>query len=131
MARELRLPGFRKGKAPLAGDPTLGFGRAGRGVSATRCPMVRAALLDAAVTPIRRSRIDMVSTPEVEGEPLTFKFEVGVRRTAELGEYKGLEVGREGKSRRVGDDTEVERIREGFRAASSRSSAPPKRPTRC
>ncbi|MGN6587132.1 MAG: trigger factor, partial [Solirubrobacterales bacterium] len=58
---------------------------------------------------------EMVSTPEDEGQPLEFKFEVGVRPQAELGDYKGLEVGKEEKE--VPDeivDTEVERIREGF-----------------
>ena len=57
----------------------------------------------------------MTATPEEEGEPLEFKFEVGVRPAAKLGEYKGLEVGREEKE--VDEeivDTEVDRIREGF-----------------
>src|ERR1700759_5880118 len=57
----------------------------------------------------------MVTTPENEGESLTFKFEVGVRPVAQLGDYKGLEVGREEKE--VDEeivDTEVDRIREGF-----------------
>src|SRR4029077_8519275 len=74
-----------------------------------------AALLDAGVTPIGDPDIDMVSTPEEEGEPLTFKFEVGVRPVAKLGEYKGLEVGKEEEE--VDEeivDTEVDRIREGF-----------------
>src|SRR5262249_16949358 len=73
------------------------------------------ALLDAAITPIGDPDIDIVSTPEAEGEPLTFKFEVAVRPRAELGDYKGLEVGREEKEvDEEGVDTEVERIREGF-----------------
>jgi trigger factor len=57
----------------------------------------------------------MVSTPDAEGEPVEFKFEVGVRPEAQLGEYKGLEVGR--KETEVPDDvvdTEVERLRQGF-----------------
>src|SRR6202012_2984651 len=53
--------------------------------------------------------------PHVQGEPLTFKFEVGVRPRAELGEYKGLEVGRDDKEVDAEViDTEVDRIREGF-----------------
>jgi trigger factor len=117
MARELRLPGFRKGKAP----PSLVIQRLGFGTvlaEAIRDSLpewYEAALLDSAITPIGDPDIDMVSTPEVEGEPLTFKFEVGVRPKAELGEYKGLEVGREEKE--VDEeivDTEVDRIREGF-----------------
>ncbi len=69
----------------------------------------------ARVSPIGDPSIEMVSTPEAEGEPLEFKFEVGVRPAAELGEYKGLEVGKDEKE--VDDeivDTEVDRVREGF-----------------
>jgi trigger factor len=57
----------------------------------------------------------MTSTPESEGEPLAFAFEVGVRPPARLGEYKGLEVGR--AESEVPDDIvdrEIERVREGF-----------------
>jgi trigger factor len=117
MARDLRLPGFRKGKAP----PALVIQR--MGFPAVLAEAIRealpewyeSALLDAGITPIGDPDIDMVSTPEAEGEPLTFKFEVGVRPVAKLGEYKGLEVGKEEKE--VEEeiiDTEVERIREGF-----------------
>lgn len=117
MARELRLPGFRKGKAP----PSLVIQRMGFGAVLAEAirealpEWYERALLDAGVTPIGDPDIDMVSTPEVEGEPLTFKFEVGVRPAAELGEYKGLEVGREEKEADEEIvDTEVDRIREGF-----------------
>jgi len=117
MARELRLPGFRKGKAP----PNLVIQR--MGFAAVLSEAVRdalpewyeAALLDAGVSPIGDPYIDLVSTPEAAGEPLSFKFVVGVRPKAELGEYKELEVGREDKE--VDEeivDTEVDRIREGF-----------------
>jgi trigger factor len=117
MARELRLPGFRKGKAP----PNLVIQRMGfpavlsEAIREALPEWYESALLDAGITPIGDPDIDMVSTPEAEGEPLTFKFEVGVRPVAELGEYKGLEVGKEEKE--VEEeiiDTEVERIREGF-----------------
>jgi trigger factor len=117
MARELRLPGFRKGKAP----PNLVIQRMGfptvlaEAIRDALPEWYEAALLDAGVTPIGEPEIDIVDTPDVQGEPLTFKFEVGVRPTAELGEYKGLEVGRDDKE--VDEeviDTEVDRIREGF-----------------
>jgi trigger factor len=117
MARELRLPGFRKGKAP----PNLVIQR--MGFPAVLSEAIRdalpewyeAALLDAGVTPIGDPDIDLVATPEAEGEPLSFKFVVGVRPVAQLGEYKGLEVGKEDKE--VDEeviDTEVDRVREGF-----------------
>src|SRR6201995_3101352 len=90
MARELRLPGFRKGKAP----PNLVIQR--MGFPAVLSEAIREALpewyesarRDAGVAPIGDPDMDMVSTPEGGGEPLTFKFEVGVRPVAELGEYK-------------------------------------------
>jgi trigger factor len=117
MARELRLPGFRKGKAP----PNLVIQR--MGFPAVLSEAIRdalpewyeAALLEAGVTPIGDPEIDLVDTPDEQGQPLTFKFEVGVRPVAELGEYKGLEVGKDEKE--VDEeiiDTEVDRIREGF-----------------
>jgi trigger factor len=117
MAREMRLPGFRKGKAPPAlVVQRLGFGAVlAEAIREALPEWYESALLDAGITPIGDPDIDMVSTPEAEGEPLTFKFEVAVRPVAELGEYKGLEVGKEDKE--VDEtvvDTEVDRIREGF-----------------
>jgi trigger factor len=117
MAKEMRMPGFRAGKAPPSlVIQRLGFGPVLQEAIREALPeWYEQALLDSGVSPIGDPGIDMVSVPENEGEPLKFKFEVGVRPTAELGEYKGLEVGKEEKE--VPDeivDTEVERIREGF-----------------
>src|ERR1043166_7063682 len=117
MAREMRMPGFRSGKAP----PSLVIQRLGFG--AVLQEAIRDAPpawdepgpLDSGISPIGDPNIEMVSTPESEGEPLEFKFEVGVRPAAKLGEYKGLEVGRAEKE--VPDDgveREGERVREGF-----------------
>jgi trigger factor len=117
LAREMRLPGFRKGKAP----PSLVIQRLGFGAvldEAIRDSLpewYERALLGARISPIGDPSVEMVSTPEAEGEPLGFKFEIGVRPRAELGDYKGLEVGR--AEPEVPDDIldrEVERIREGF-----------------
>jgi len=117
MAKEMRLPGFREGKAP----PSLVIQRLGFGpvleesIREGLPEWYERALLDAGVSPIGDPSIEMVSTPESEGEALSFKFEVGVRPPAKLGEYKGLEVGR--KETEVPDDvveTEIERLREGF-----------------
>ena len=117
MAREMRMPGFRAGKAP----PSLVIQRIGLGAvlqEAIRDALpewYELALLDSGVSPIGDPSIEMVSTPEAEGEALEFKFEVGVRPTAKLGEYQGLEVGR--AENEVPDeivDREVERVREGF-----------------
>ena len=117
MAKEMRMPGFRAGKAPPSlVIQRLGFGAVLQEAIREALPeWYERALLDADVSPIGDPNIEMVSAPENEGEPLAFKFEVGVRPAAKLGEYKGLEVGKEEKE--VPDeivDTEVERIREGF-----------------
>jgi trigger factor len=117
LAKEMRLPGFRAGKAP----PSLVIQRIGfdtvlqEAIREALPEWYERALFEAAVTPIGDPSIEMVSTPEAESQPLEFKFEVGVRPTAELGDYKGLEVGKEEKEV-PGEvvDTEVERIREGF-----------------
>ncbi|MGE5407484.1 MAG: trigger factor, partial [Syntrophothermus sp.] len=117
MAREMRMPGFRKGKAP----PSLVVQRLGfaavleEAIREALPGWYERALLQSGITPIGDPSIEMVSTPEAHGEPLEFSVEVGARPRAQLGEYRGLEVGREEKE--VDDaviDTEVERIREGF-----------------
>ncbi len=117
MAKEMRLPGFRAGKAPPSlVIQRLGFGPVLQEAIRDALPeWYELALLDSGVSPIGDPDIEMLSTPEEEGEPLRFRFEVGVRPEAKLGDYKGLEVGREEKE--VPEeivDTEVERIREGF-----------------
>jgi trigger factor len=117
MAKEMRMPGFRKGKAP----PSLVIQRLGfapvleEAIREALPEWYELALLDSGVSPIGDPSIEMVSTPDSEGEPLAFKFEVGVRPPAKLGEYKGLEVGR--AESEVPDDVvdrEIERVREGF-----------------
>lgn len=117
MAKEMRMPGFRAGKAPSSlVIQRLGFGPVLQEAIRDALPdWYERALLDAGVSPIGEPSIDMASMPEEEGQPLEFRFEVGVRPPAQLGTYKGLEVGKEEKE--VPDeivDTEVERIREGF-----------------
>ncbi len=117
LAREMRLPGFRKGKAP----PSLVIQRLGFGPvfdEALRDSLpewYERALLDSRVSPVGDPNVEVVSAPEAEGEPLRFKFEIGVRPKARLGDYKGLEVGRAEPD--VPDDIvdrEIERVREGF-----------------
>jgi trigger factor len=117
LAREMRLPGFRKGKAP----PSLVIQRLGFGPvfdEALRDSLpewYERALLDSRVSPVGDPSVEVVSSPEAEGEPLRFKFEIGVRPKARLGDYRGLEVGRAEPD--VPDDIvdrEIERVREGF-----------------
>ena len=71
-----------------------------------------AAIGEAKVATVGEPSVDMPELPD-RGAPLTFSIEVAVRPTAELGEYKGLEVGR--REPTVTDDevdAEVERLRE-------------------
>jgi trigger factor len=117
LAREMRMPGFRKGKAP----PSLVIQRLGFGAviqEAVRDSLpewYEQGLLRSGVSPIGDPEIEIVSSPEAEGEALEFKFEIGVRPKAELGEYKGIEVGKaEAEPTDEIVDREIERIREGF-----------------
>jgi trigger factor len=117
LAREMRMPGFRKGKAPPSlVIQRLGFGSVLQDAIREALPdWYERALLESDVSPVGDPDIEIVSAPEEEGDPLSFKFEVGVRPEAKLGTYKGLEVGKEEKE--VPDeivDTEIERLREGF-----------------
>lgn len=111
------MPGFRKGKAP----PSLVIQRVGFGavlqdaIRESLPEWYEQGLLSSGISPVGDPSIEIVSAPEAEGEPLEFKFEIGVRPPAKLGEYKGLEVGKaEAEPTDEIVDREVERIREGF-----------------
>jgi trigger factor len=95
LARNLRVPGFRAGKAP----PPVVIKRVGRdavlneAVQESLNGWYRAAIDDAHVVPVGEPDLDLGELPG-EGQPLKFSIEIGVRPKATLGEYKGLEVGR-------------------------------------
>jgi len=117
LAREMRLPGFRKGKAP----PSLVIQRLGYGAVLEEAireglpEWYEKALLGTGVNPVGDPDIELTATPQSEGDPLSFKFEVGVRPKAKLGDYRGLEVGRPDTEVPADIvDREIERIREGF-----------------
>jgi trigger factor len=117
LAREMRMPGFRKGKAPPSlVIQRLGFGTVLQEAIREALPeWYERALLSSGVSPVGDPEIEIVSAPEAEGEPLSFKFEIGVRPKAKLGAYKGLEVGRaEPEAPEEIVDREVERLRQGF-----------------
>jgi len=114
LARNIRVPGFRAGKAP----PPVVIKRVGReavldeAVRESLGSWYRAAIDDARVVPVGEPDIDMTELPK-EGEPLKFSIEIGVRPKAQLGEYKGLEVGK--READVSDEAvaeEVDRLRE-------------------
>ena len=95
LGRELKLPGFRKGKVPAP----LVLQRIGR--EAVLDQAVRDGLGSWYADAIRASEIVPVGDPKLDlgelpgqGAPLAFTIEIGVLPVAELGEYSGLEVGR-------------------------------------
>jgi trigger factor len=93
LGRDLKMPGFRKGKVP----PPIVIQRVGRQYVLDET--VRGALgrwyveaLDAAgIHPVGEPEVDLGDLPD-PGNPLTFTIEIGVRPTAQLGDYKGVEA---------------------------------------
>lgn len=116
LARDMKMPGFRKGKVP----PQLVVQRVGREAvleQALRDSLpgwYERALLEAGISPVGDPKLDVPSLPDA-GEELSFTIEVAVRPEAKLGEYKGLEVGR--PTADVPEDAveaELDRLRESF-----------------
>jgi len=117
LAREMKMPGFRKGKAPPSlVIQRLGFGTVLQEAIRESLPeWYEQGLLSSGISPVGDPNIEIVSAPEAEDEPLQFKFEIAVRPPATLGTYKGLEVGKaEAEPTEEIVAREVERIREGF-----------------
>lgn len=117
LARDTRMPGFRKGKAP----PSLVVQRVGfpavldEAIREALPEWYERALLGSGIAPVGDPNVEVVSAPEAQGEPLSFKFEIGVRPEAKLGEYKGLEVGKEEPEPPAEMvDREIERMQEAF-----------------
>jgi trigger factor len=114
LGRDMKIPGFRKGKVP----PQVVLQRIGR--EAVLDEAVRSTLPDWYEDAIGEAKLSTVGEPSVDlgdlperGSPLEFSIEVGVRPTATLGEYKGLEVGRREPDVPKEDvDAEIERLRE-------------------
>jgi trigger factor len=116
LGRDLRIPGFRKGKVP---GPMV-IQRIGR--DAVLEQAVRDSLPEWYEEAIVRSGLSTVGDPKLDmddlpssGEPLSFSIEVGVTPKATLGRYRDLEVGK--RSPEVPEDainTELDRLRESF-----------------
>lgn len=115
-AREMRFPGFRKGKVP----PQLVLQRLGREAVMEEAlregfpTWYERAIFASKISPVGDPELDMPDAP-AEGEPLEFTIEIGVRPTAKLGDYKGLEVGKpepEVPGEQI--DAEVDRMRESL-----------------
>ena len=120
LGRDMRVPGFRRGKVP----PALVMQRVGRDAvveQAVRDALpewYERALLDSGIAAIGDPKLDLRELPEAGGE-LQFSIEVGVRPKAKLGDYRGLEVGR--ADDQVPEDAiaaELDRLREGMASVS-------------
>src|SRR6516225_7151510 len=114
LGQQMRVPGFRKGKVPA---PVV-IRRLGR--EAVLDQALRRALgswyadaiEEAGIAPVGEPDLDMGDLPQA-GQPLSFSIEIGVRPAAQLGQYKGLEVGRrEPVVQTVQIDEELERLRD-------------------
>jgi trigger factor len=128
IGRDLKLPGFRKGKVPA---PVV-IGRLGR--EAVVDDAVRERLARWYTLALGESGIVAVGDPEItlgempaEHQPFTFAFEIGVRPVAKLAQWRGIEAPRRSgtswssTSRRA---STVSRSR-GARVALSWSSSAP------
>jgi len=116
LGRQMRIPGFRRGKVP----PPVVIRRLGR--EAVLDEALRSslggwyvdAIAVAGIAPVGEPDLDVGDMP-AEGEPLAFSIEIGVRPVATLGEYKGLEVGRrEPQADEERIDAELESLRDRF-----------------
>jgi trigger factor len=118
LGKNLRLPGFRKGKIPSA----VLIQRLGR--EAVLDDAIRERLSRWYAQAIDESTIAPVGDPDLtlgelppEGEPYRFSFEIGVRPVAKLGTWRGLEVARREPAV---DDADVDRQLEEARERLAR-----------
>ena len=114
LGRDLRMPGFRKGKVPA---PVV-IQRVGR--EAVLDDAVRATLPRWYVEAIDEAGLKTVGEPDVElgdlpaeGQPLTFTIEIGVRPTATIGDIAKLDVTkREAEVDDAAVDEQIETLRQ-------------------
>jgi trigger factor len=116
LGRQMRIPGFRKGKVP----PPVVIRRLGRETvldEALRTSLGSwyvDAIDGAGIAPVGEPELDVGELPG-QGEPLAFSIEIGVLPRAKLGDYKGLEVGRRDPQVEAAQiDEELERLRDRF-----------------
>jgi trigger factor len=116
IGRDMKVPGFRKGKVP-AQVVLQQVGREAVLDEAVRRALpgwYEDAIQDAGIATVGSPSLDMSDLPE-KGAPLAFTFEVGVRPDAELSDYEGVEVGRREPQVPEEDvDAELERMRESL-----------------
>jgi trigger factor len=116
LGQEMKISGFREGKVP----PEMVLQRVGRepvlteAIESSIAEWYEAALIDSGINPVGDPKLQIGDLPG-EGESLSFSIEVGVRPKAEIGDYKGLEVGREEvEVPEEAIEAELDRLRTGF-----------------
>ena len=117
LGEDMKMPGFRKGKVP----PEMVVQRLGREAVLTQAletslgRLVRARDARVGGQPGRGPEARPHRSAPARASRCSFSIEVAVRPKAELGEYKGLEVGREKPEvPEEAIETELNRLREGF-----------------
>lgn len=100
--KEVKLPGFRKGKAPKhlvenAVDKEFIKSRATQNLISDLYPLV---LKEADLEPVDYPKVDIIK--EEEGKPLVFSLEIEVYPEVKLGKYKGIKATK--KATAVTDD---------------------------
>jgi len=125
LSQNMRVPGFRKGKVP----PPVVIRQLGREVVLDET--VRGQLGRWYLDAIDHAGLHTVGDPDLDlgelpaqGEPLSFHFEIGVRPTAKLGDYKGVEVARrepEADPEKV--EAELEQLRERMARLETKEGA--------
>jgi trigger factor len=116
IGRDLKVPGFRKGKVP----PQVVLRQIGRDAvleEAVRRGLgdwYEQAVREAGIVPVGDPKLDVSDLPE-KGAPLAFEFEVAVRPEAELGDWRAVEVERiEPAATDEEVDAELDRMRESL-----------------
>jgi trigger factor len=118
LGRNLRIPGFRRGKVP----PPVVIRRIGR--EAVLDETVRDSMgrwyvdaIDASgIAPVGDPKLDLDELP-AQGQSLRFSIEIGVLPTARLGAYRGVEAPRREPA---ADEEAVQRELEALRERSAR-----------
>jgi len=125
LGRDLRLPGFRKGKVP----PPVVVRQLGR--EAVLDETIRGqigrwysdAIESAKVHPVGEPDVNLEELPDA-GQPFAFSVEVGVRPTAQLGEYKGVSAPRrEAEASEEAVQEELDKLREQGARLESKGGA--------
>src|SRR4051812_7498456 len=117
--RDMKIPGFRKGKVP----PQVVIQQLGRPALLNEAiqhgmpDWYEEAVNAAGIAAVGHPKVDIADVPDAKGSPLTFTVEVAVRPRATLGEWKGIEAPkREPQASEEAVDAELERQRERLAA---------------